>query len=42
MQQVILKLDEVEPNGVEEIRARRKEMVKQVQDVLKRLDAKLH
>lgn len=41
MQQVILKLDEVETNGEEEPRARRKELVRVVQDVLKGLDNKL-
>lgn len=42
MQQVILKLDEVETNGEEEPRARRKELVRVVQDVLKGLDNKLN
>lgn len=38
LQQVLLKLDEVETNGEEEPRARRKELVRVVQDVLKGLD----
>lgn len=42
MQQVILKLDEVETNGEEEPRARRKELVRVVQDVLKGLDNKVN
>lgn len=38
MQHIILKLDGVETDGVPEIRARRKDLVKKVQDVLKELD----
>lgn len=41
MQQVILKLDEVDTGGEEGARARRKELVREVQDVLKSLDEKL-
>ncbi|KAL6856339.1 BAG domain-containing protein [Trichoderma novae-zelandiae] len=39
LQQIILKLDGVETEGVDEIRLRRKDLVRRVQDVLKRLDA---
>ncbi|KAI5458493.1 BAG domain-containing protein [Mariannaea sp. PMI_226] len=39
MQQIVLKLDSVESEGIAEVRARRKELVKHVQDTLKRLDA---
>lgn len=42
MQQVLLKLDEVDTGGEEEARFRRKELVRQVQEVLKGLDSKLH
>lgn len=42
MQQVILKLDEVDTQGEEEARARRKELVRYVQGVLKEMDARLH
>ena len=38
MQQVILKLDAVETGGDEQARARRKELVRQVQEVLKAMD----
>lgn len=38
MQQIILKLDEIETGGIIEVRTRRKELVKRVQDTLKRLD----
>ena len=42
MQQVILKLDEVDTQGEEEPRARRKELVRHVQNVLKEMDGRLH
>lgn len=41
MQQVILKLDGVETNGEESARARRKELVKEVQHILKKMDETL-
>ena len=41
MQQVILKLDEVETSGEDGARARRKELVRRVQDVLKEMDEKM-
>lgn len=42
MQQVLLKLDEVETGGEEEARARRRELVRYVQSVLKAMDGRLH
>lgn len=41
MQQVILKLDEVETHGEESARARRKELVREVQYILKKMDETL-
>jgi hypothetical protein len=38
MMHIVLKLDGVEAEGMPEVRARRKEMVKQVQKTLKDLD----
>jgi hypothetical protein len=38
MQNVLLKLDAVEPNGDQETRMRRKELVQKVQNTLKDLD----
>lgn len=39
LQNILLKLDEVDTEGVAEVRAKRKELVTRVQDVLKALDA---
>ena len=41
MQQVLLKLDEIDTAGDEGARAQRKALVRQVQDVLKGLDEKV-
>ncbi len=41
LQHVLLKLDEVETGGDQEIRARRRELVNRVQEILKRVDEKL-
>ncbi len=41
LQQVLLKLDAVDPDGDAVVRARRKELVRYVQAVLKRLDEAL-
>lgn len=41
MQQVILRLDEVDTQGEEEVRAKRKELVRHVQNVLKEMDVRL-
>jgi hypothetical protein len=38
LQQILLKLDGVEPEGIVEVRARRKELVKDTQTILKTLD----
>ncbi|KAJ4854895.1 BAG domain-containing protein [Trichoderma breve] len=38
MQQIILKLDSVETEGVHEVRQRRKDLIRRVQEVLKQLD----
>ncbi|KAB5576100.1 BAG domain-containing protein [Coniochaeta sp. 2T2.1] len=42
MQQVILKLDEVDTQGDDEARARRRELVRHVQSVLKEMDGRLN
>ena len=39
MQHILLKLDGVETDGIAEIRTRRKELVKEVQEALKKIDA---
>ena len=39
LQQILLKLDEVDTEGVEEVRTKRRALVKHVQDVLKELDS---
>ncbi|KAG5980772.1 hypothetical protein E4U55_003668 [Claviceps digitariae] len=39
LQNILLKLDEVDTEGIPEVRARRKELVRDVQEVLKGLDA---
>ncbi|PHH80707.1 hypothetical protein CDD82_1562 [Ophiocordyceps australis] len=39
MQNVLLKLDEVQTDGIDEVRRRRKDLVRRIQDVLRDLDA---
>jgi hypothetical protein len=41
MQQVILKLDEIDTQGDDEARAKRRELVRYVQDILKEMDVRL-
>lgn len=39
LQKVVLKLDDVETNGIDEIRQRRKELIRQAHEIFDRLDA---
>ena len=39
LSQIMLKVDGIDTEGSETVRARRKELINEVQDVLKRLDA---